>query len=230
MRLSPPVKLILMLITFYLIIISESFLDYFMIFITLSIISKWYHVSSKDLLRALKFESWIIILLVIINLFLGKGLTSTFYFSIGIALHIFLMLLLALVYKKTSSLREIAYGISYNLQILRPFGYNPHYTYTLLLVVLSQVYNLRIRLIKIMKVEKMKNSNAKTFKIIKNLTIPFIYQTLDQDQSLAASLVNKGYSHQQKKLNNCLMPTTNYLFLGLNISLIVIGYLMIGVL
>ena len=67
MRMSPPLKLVMLLLTFYLIIISKSFFDYLILLVPIIFMAYYYKVDPKDIIHAIKFETWIVFVILILN-------------------------------------------------------------------------------------------------------------------------------------------------------------------
>ncbi len=163
-------------------------------------------INKISIKKAFKYISYIVFISIFITFFhfiVTKDLSSSLYKGIFIFLKYVSLIIYSLNYKYTSTNKEIAFSLIYPL---KPFkGYiNLNKVYTIILLVLNQINQLAI-VAKNMYYIRIYNFNYPTllqkFNLIISLLGPLINQTINQNDNVTVTLINKGYNYHQHDIN-----------------------------
>lgn len=146
-----------------------------------------------------------------------KGVTSITIFII--------ILLFSYVIKVSLSHRQIAYCFS--LGFIKG---NQNKVYTVSLLVLNQINVLKEQALMTYKFSKIDMRNKKNnVQVIIQILVPFIFISLKRNTQVVISLMNKGYSIDNKKIKIVNLEVYNKYLNILLIVILIISILIVGV-
>ncbi len=205
---------------------NDNNLLYFLILSSLMLLIT--RVSIKTILKSMVFG----IFLSIFSFVFSYIISNSFDFATYKALHLFTMYLIilfySLAYKKTSSNKEISYVISYLFLPFKYFGYNQNKMYTMILIILNQVSELRESAKRIYKYDKLKKEEkeSKINKLILLVQV-FINNSLKQNENFTVALISKGYLIENKKIKPYLVYEYKFINNFILIVYLVLEFLII---
>ncbi len=216
-KINPYLKFLALITQFILIFITKDIqvLGILMIINLLIII-----ILRVKLMMVIKFSRYGIFLALFaltFNYILTQNMTISLTAASNLFIRYLLILFASLIYKKYTINKELAFVISSVSQL---FGANQNQVYTIILVVLNQIYSLQEIALNLYRFERFNNPTTNRLEQIKqivNLLPVFISNALKQNENFTISLLNKNYHPENKKVNVYLIY--NYSFFA-NLTLI----------
>ncbi len=187
------------IISIIILFVTDTIIDkaiLLVLFLLLNLINK-----SKISFRFLSFAVYLTIFIVVFNFIIFDNLRQAY----GAGLETFLLFLniwfISLFLKNTLTNKQLAYCITKTLMPLKTFGFNENKFYTIILLVLNQIYTLVSDAREVYDFARV-DSNATTFiekfKLIIYLITPFIFTSLKRNKIITVSIINKGFTMNQK--------------------------------
>lgn len=154
--------------------------------------------------KYISFGLFIALFTFSLTYYYGGDLTAAFQSGEYAFIVFFLIFLQSIIFKANTTNRETAYVISFVFRIFEPFGYNQNKMYTIILLILNNIYSMRQNVIMVYRFEKMKFVGKLTWyrhvKLVLGLIVPFINRILYENETASLALINKGYSIDNKHM------------------------------
>ncbi len=195
---NPFIKFMFLVVEIILIITTHNNLILYSIIIYSIIYLIINKTPSNQILNGLKFGMLLTIFMFIFSLIRYQEFTLAVYNAIDLFKMYLAMILVSICYKYHTTNKELAYVLSKVFSPLSIIGYNQNKLYTLFLVILNQIYNMRYSALRIHKYAKFKANDKLTIKQSINLIVPFINNNIKQNELLAIGLINNKYSGECK--------------------------------
>ncbi len=173
-----------------------------LMFLLLSILMLFLtRVKVKNILKSMVFGVFLAIFSFIFTYFISGSINLSIYKSIHLVTIYLIILFYSLAYKKTSSNKEISYVISCIFLPLKKIGYNQNKMYTMIIIILNQVGELRESAKRIYKYDSLnRTDNIGNINRMIILIRVFINNSLKQNENFTVALISKGYSIENKKV------------------------------
>lgn len=219
---NPFIKFIFLLIQICLLLLTHNLI----LIIDLTALSCLYmiinKVSGKIVLNGLKFGFLLGIFIFIFSWLRYQNLELAMYKGVDLILLYLGMIMVSIVYKMETSNKELSYVLSIVFSPFRIIGFDQNKLYTLFLMVLNQIYTMRISALRIHKYASFKaDDKLKMAEVIK-LISPFVSSNLKHNELLAIGLINSGYKPSVKKVKPYFI--TDYKLIYVIILVVILAF------
>ncbi len=217
-RVHPMIKFTLLLMQMLIIIFVDDLTKILVFASLITAVAFIFKVRLKPILLALTYGMFLSIFTFSFNYIFSSSLMYATTAAINVFGRFYIIICASIFYKQYTTNKETAYVIS---KIASKFGAKQNQVYTIVLIILNQIYNLRNLIFDLYRYNKIESENLarkqKIIKIVKLLPV-FINNALRQNDSFTLALLNKNY-HADKKIKVYLNYNISNL---LTISLIIL--------
>ncbi len=199
-NINPFIKFAFLIFQILIVVVFDDSVNliYFLILSILILLLS--RVNIKYVLSSMVFGIFLSIFSFVFSFLISNSIDLAIYKSLHLFIMYLIVLFYSLAYKKTSSNKEIAYVISYLFLPFSFLGYNQNKMYTMILIILNQVSELRVSAKRIYKYDSL---NKKKISKINNLILliqVFINNSLKQNDNFTIALISKNYSIDLKRV------------------------------
>lgn len=202
-RLPALIKFVFLVFMFMIISMLETRLEYVVFFVFTVLLLCLTRVNIFRYFKLMIFGFFLSFILFIFNYLFTFDLFNSLFIAVVGFTNFSLYFVYSIIFKVKTSNGEIAFIISYLFIGFSIFGYNQNKMYTTILIVLNNIYFMRIQ-IQMMYFHARLNSNPKGIvaksKLCVSLINPFISNVLKQHHEMSLSLISKGYNPRRKKI------------------------------
>ncbi len=199
-KVHPLLKFLLLFAQLIIVMITNDPTKILILSIFMTVILVGFRVKLKSVVMALSYGLFLGIFTFVFNYIFSNAISYAVVVALNVIGRFYLIIAPSILYKQYTSNKEIAYVISI---IASKFGFKQNQVYTIVLVILNQIYNLRNLIFDLYKYNRIESSNqsksVKIKRIIKLLPV-FINNSLRQNDSFTLALLNKNY-HPEKQIN-----------------------------
>lgn len=184
-----PILTIIFLILLIIITVFINYNDLLLILpfvILVILISK---LKVKTIFKYLTLGLFLSIFIFIINYNFNHQIYLSLQLSLVLIVKFLMFITFSLIFKNYFTNRDIAYAIS---TILNWFGINKTKTYTKIMLILNQIYNMKKDIEQMYQIQVKEKRIKNTIKLI----VPFIKLSSLKSDQITMSLILKGYNEQ----------------------------------
>ncbi len=203
---NPFIKFVVLLMQFILIFLIQD-LNILMILLVFNclgiIIFQWKKL--YQVFKFAKFGLFLAIFALTFNYIMTNNMQIAAISSLNLLMRYLLILIASIIYKDCSSNKEIAYVIS---RVMYCFGLSQNKIYTMILVILNQIMDLRQIALNLYRFERFNNPTTNKLEQIQQIIalLPvYINNVLKQNENFTISLLNKNYDPNIRKINVFLL-------------------------
>ncbi len=198
---NPFFKFFFLVFQFLIVVICDNYYNLIFFLLLSMLMLLLTRVKIKNILKSIIFGLFLAIFSFVFSYYITKSINFSIYKALNLLIMYLIILFYSLSYKKVSSNKEIAYVISYLFLPFSILGYNQNKMYTMILIILNQVSELRESAARIYKYHFLKEgaNNKKINKLILLIQV-FINNSLKQNENFTVALISKGYNIENKKV------------------------------
>ncbi len=196
-KVHPFIKFSLLLLQFLTIIFIEKNTILLVVALIISLTSILFKVKFKPILLALTYGIFLALFTLVFNYLFSNSLLYAISAALGVFTRFYIIITASIFYKTYTNNKEMAYVIS---KIASKLGFKQNKVYTVILIILNQIYNLRnliFNLYKFNNLNQLDNSKVNQVKNTIKLLPVFINNALRQNDNFTLALINKNYNEDR---------------------------------
>lgn len=196
-------KFVVLIVSFIVIYFLNSFVSFLLFFGFLVFWLVLCRVNVFKFFRLLILGGFLSFVVVVSSFVVSFDLVDSFELGLISFVRFFFYFCCSLIFKYRTSSGEIAFIVSYLFVGFSSLGYNQNKMYTLVLVVLNNIYFMYFNVGQMYMYMRLNHPNLGRFsrlKMVVSMIVPFISNALKQQDEVSLALISKEYQPFKKRI------------------------------